>query len=232
MTPHIAPEIHARNPDFHLLSIVVTGAQVTTPNLRELESVVAKAEQAAQNDDPERDLHLAAWADAYRAFGARPNRTPCSATALLKRTRRQGLPRISPLVDAYNAVSVLYGLPIGGEDLDLYQGRPRLLVANGDEPFQTRKDGAEVTEHPDAGEIVWCDDVGVTCRRWNWRQGQRTLVSDETRSLWLLLEALGSMPPERLEAAGQDLTDLIGSLCPQSAIERLSLSAPGTATAA
>ncbi|MER8427308.1 phenylalanine--tRNA ligase beta subunit-related protein [Mesorhizobium sp. M1405] len=37
--------------------------------------------------------------------------------------RKDGsLPRISPLVDAYNAVSVLYGVPIGGEDLDLYQG--------------------------------------------------------------------------------------------------------------
>ncbi|MER8542268.1 phenylalanine--tRNA ligase beta subunit-related protein [Mesorhizobium sp. M1334] len=66
---------------------------------------------------------LRAWAVAYEAFGTKANRTPCSAAALLKRVRKDGsLPRISPLVDAYNAVSVLYGVPIGGEDLDLYQG--------------------------------------------------------------------------------------------------------------
>ena len=44
-----------------------------------------------------------------------------------------------------------------------------------DEPFDTTADGAAVIEHPDPGEVVWCDDAGVTCR-WNWRQAQRTAL--------------------------------------------------------
>ncbi|MER8849922.1 phenylalanine--tRNA ligase beta subunit-related protein [Mesorhizobium australicum] len=64
----------------------------------------------------------AALGQAYRAFGDNANRTPCSVAALLKRIRKDGsLPRISPLVDAYNAVSVLYGVPVGGEEVDHYQ---------------------------------------------------------------------------------------------------------------
>ncbi|MER9082072.1 phenylalanine--tRNA ligase beta subunit-related protein [Mesorhizobium sp. M0895] len=122
-TPLIEPENKARYPDFHLISIVVRNAEIDVPDAQALNDTIAAAEQAALRDDAQRDAHLAAWAVAYEAFGTKANRTPCSAAALLKRVRKDGsLPRISPLVDAYNAVSVLYGVPIGGEDLDLYQG--------------------------------------------------------------------------------------------------------------
>jgi DNA/RNA-binding domain of Phe-tRNA-synthetase-like protein len=56
-------------------------------------------------------------------------------------------------------------------------------VARGDEPFDTVRDGAAVVEHPEAGEIVWRDDDGVTCRRWNWRQCKRTALHQGSRNL-------------------------------------------------
>lgn len=227
-TPLIAPEIHARHPDFHLVSLVVRSAEVDAPDGPALKEAIAAAEQAASRGDAQRDAHLAAWADAYTAFGAKAARTPCSAAALLKRVHKDGaLPRISPLVGAYNAISVLYGVPVGGEDLDLYQGAPRLLIATGAETFDTVRQGERMSEHPDPGEVVWCDDVGVTCRRWNWRQGPRTMVTVDTRSIWFVLEALGPMSPERLSAAAAHLTELIQAMCPNARIEsaRLDLSA-------
>lgn len=218
--PMIAPEIPARHPDFHLVSVVVRGAEVEAPEAPALKGAIAAAELAASRDDAQRDAHLAAWAEAYTAFGAKAARTPCSAVALLKRVRKDGaLPRISPLVDAYNAVSVLYGVPIGGEDLDLYQGAPRLRIATGAEPFDTVLNGERVLEHPDPGEVIWCDDAGVTCRRWNWRQGPRTMVTADTRSIWLVIEALGPMPTARVSVAAAHLTELIRALCPKVEIE-------------
>jgi DNA/RNA-binding domain of Phe-tRNA-synthetase-like protein len=51
------------------------------------------------------------------AFGCKPSRYPCSAEAFLKRVARgDGLPAINRLVDLYNAVSVAFALPLGGED--------------------------------------------------------------------------------------------------------------------
>lgn len=224
--PSVAPEVHALRPDFHLLSLVVRDAQAQAEHPA-LDAAIVMAERAAQGDDAMRDAHLSAWDEAYRAFGAKPNRTPCSAAALLKRVRKTGaLPRIAPLVDAYNAVSLLYGLPIGGEDLDRYQGLPRLTIATGAEPFETVRDGAPVTERPDPGEVVWRDDDGITCRRWNWRQGRRTMVIADTRTLWLVLEALEPITAERLEAAGGRLTELISLLCPQTRIESVRLARP------
>ncbi|MER9664293.1 phenylalanine--tRNA ligase beta subunit-related protein [Mesorhizobium sp. M0159] len=219
-TPLIDPEIKARYPDFHLISIVVRNAEIDVPDAQALNDTIAAAEQAALRDDAQKDAHLAAWAVAYEAFGTKANRTPCSAAALLKRVRKDGsLPRISPLVDAYNAVSVLYGVPIGGEDLDLYQGVPRLLIAKGAEPFDTIEQGEMVTEHPEPGEVIWCDDAGVTCRRWNWRQGRRTMVTVDTRAMWLVLEALGPMSAKQMTATGEHLMGLIPALCPGARIE-------------
>ncbi|WP_352595224.1 phenylalanine--tRNA ligase beta subunit-related protein [Mesorhizobium sp. M0633] len=111
-----------------------------------------------------------------------------------------------------------YGVPIGGEDLDLYQGVPRLLIAKGAEPFDTIEQGEMVTEHPEPGEVIWCDDAGVTCRRWNWRQGRRTMVTVDTRAMWLVLEALGPMSAKQMTATGEHLMGLVQALCPGARI--------------
>ena len=52
------------------------------------------------------------------------------------------------------------------------------------------KEGAPVVESPEPGEVIWRDDLGVTCRRWNWRQGRRTAITATTTSAVFLLEGL------------------------------------------
>ncbi|WP_433051363.1 B3/B4 domain-containing protein [Dactylosporangium sp. CS-033363] len=134
--------------------------------------------------------HLEAWRDVYRAFGAKPQRTPNSAEALRKRAAKGDVPSVNRIVDAYNAVSIRFAVPIGGEDRLRLAGTERLVRAAGDEPFDTTKEGVAVTESPEPGEVVWRDDVAVTCRRWNWRQGRRTALTDATTSAVFLLEGL------------------------------------------
>ena len=168
---------------------------------------------------PDRDPHVAAWRAAYTAFGAKPSRTRNSAEALARRALADGgLPRINRLVDAYNAVSVAHLIPVGGEDLDRIQGAMRLVVATGDEPFATTAGGVETVEHPEAGEVVWCDEAGVTCRRWNWRQGPRTRIDDSTVNALFLLEALEPMTATELVAAGAELAASLERLSPGAEI--------------
>jgi DNA/RNA-binding domain of Phe-tRNA-synthetase-like protein len=62
-----------------------------------------------------------------------------------------------------------------------------------------------VVEHPDPGEVVWCDDAGVTCRRWNWRQARRTQLGDDTTSALFILDALDPVSDEEVTAAADDL---------------------------
>ncbi|WP_328908722.1 phenylalanine--tRNA ligase beta subunit-related protein [Streptomyces sp. NBC_00234] len=168
---------------------------------------------------PHEDPHVAAWREVYTAFGAKPSRTRNSAEALAKRALADGgLPRINRLVDAYNAVSVAHLIPVGGEDADRIKGAMRLVRATGQEPFLTAAGGEEVTDHPEPGEVVWCDDEGVTCRRWNWRQGVRTRLTEESVNAVFLLERLAPMTIGELRAAGTELAESLEKLSPGARI--------------
>jgi len=163
---------------------------------------------------------VAAWRDAYRAFGAKPQRTRNSLEALLRRAG-SGLPRVNRLTDLYNAISVLHQIPLGGEDLRRYRGAPRLIRATGAEPFETVADGSAVIEHPDAGEVVWCDDAGVTCRRWNWRQARRTQLGEHTTAALFILDALDPLTDQALQSAAEELIDRLPRSGPARAAYRL-----------
>jgi DNA/RNA-binding domain of Phe-tRNA-synthetase-like protein len=208
--------VFALRPDYRALLLAVDGI-VPGPSDQESDALLQAAQAAARqalHGGPAEELpHVAAWREAYRAFGAKPKRTRNSLEALLRRAE-SGLPRVNRLTDYYNAVSVLHQIPLGGEDLTRYAGPPRLVRATGDEPFGTVADGLAVTEHPDPGEVVWCDEAGVTCRRWNWRQARRTQLRDDTTAALFILDALDPVTGQELHAAADDLVARLTGLGP------------------
>lgn len=214
VTPSIDSRLVGIAPGFRALSIQVEAAPITQPEVAP--AVLAQACQQMLNDDvPWAENHLAAWDEVFKAFGAKPKRTPCSASALRKRVKRDGsLPPLDPVVDIYNAISIRYAIPVGGENLAAYSGAPRLTLADGSEPFDTFKEGEPVVENPEPGEVIWRDDLGVTCRRWNWRQGIRTRLDSQAQSMWFILESLPSMPLAALQEAGDELVSNLQKLMP------------------
>jgi DNA/RNA-binding domain of Phe-tRNA-synthetase-like protein len=220
--------VFALRPDYRAMLIAVDG-MIPGPSDQASGALLQAAEEAARGATSERPIeqlpHVAAWREAYRAFGAKPQRTRNSVEALLRRAV-PGLPRVNRLTDVYNAVSVLHQIPVGGEDLNRYNGAPRLVRATGTEPFDTIADGATVTEHPDPGEVAWCDDTGVTCRRWNWRQARRTQLSDDTTTALFILDALDPVTDDALHAAAEDLIAHLARLGPEVQVVRR-LIAPG-----
>jgi DNA/RNA-binding domain of Phe-tRNA-synthetase-like protein len=196
-------------PDFAVLIMTAHGLRNGPSDDRSRAWLAAAAEAGAQ------PAKIEAWKEAYRAFGAKPQRTRPSVDAL---TRRMPLPEINQAVDAYNSISVKHVLPIGGEDLDRYVGAPRLVRATGDEASE------EALGQPEPGEVIWRDDVGVTCRRWNWRQVVRTRLTEETTNAIFLLERLEPMSLEELKEAGEELADLLSELSPKVKIASRMLS--------
>ena len=213
---HVDAAVFALRPDYRAVLLAVDGL-VPGPSDEASDALLRAAEVAAREmlgDRPVDELpRVAAWRDAYRAFGAKPQRNRNSLEALLRRAS-SGLPRVNRLTDLYNAVSVLHQVPIGGEDLSRYAGAPRLVRATGQEPFDTVAGGVDVVERPDPGEVVWCDDAGVTCRRWNWRQARRTQLREETTAALFVLDALDPMDDDALSAAADDLVTHLTRLGP------------------
>ena len=227
---HVERSVFTLRPDYRAVLLAVDGL-VPGPSDVASDALVDAAEAAARaalHDRPVEDLpHVAAWRDAYRAFGAKPQRTRNSLEALLRRAQ-VGLPRVNRLTDLYNAVSVLHQIPLGGEDLTCYNGPPRLVRAAGQEPFDTVADGQTVIEHPEPGEVVWCDDVGVTCRRWNWRQARRTQLRDDTTKALFILDALDPITGTDLAATADDLVTRLSSLGPDVRVVRRLIAAAVT----
>ena len=224
----IDPAVRALRPDYRALLLAVDGLEAG-PSDEDSERLLQQAEASARSaltERPAEELpHVAAWREAYRAFGAKPQRTRNSLEALLRRADT-GLPRVTRLTDVYNAISVLHQVPLGGEDLDRYTGPPRLVRATGQEPFDTTAGGETVLEHPDVGEVVWCDDAGVTCRRWNWRQAKRTQLTDGTTAALFILDALAPLTGHELLAAADDLVAHLTRLGPDVRVARRLLGQP------
>lgn len=218
----VHPSARALRPDYRALLLAVDGLE-PGPSDAVSEELLQRAETSARDAlaaVPVEELpHIAAWREAYRAFGAKPQRTRNSAEALLRRAE-SGLPRVNRLTDVYNAVSVLHQIPLGGEDLDRYAGPPRLVRATGQEPFDTTAGGEPVVENPEPGEVVWVDDAGVTCRRWNWRQARRTALHDGTSAALFILDALDPLTDDALGAAADDLVAHLTRLGPDVRVAR------------
>src|ERR1041385_8390551 len=76
-------------------------------------------------------------------------------------------------------------------------------------------------------EVVWCDDAGVTCRRWNWRQGPRTALSESTTRAIFILDALDAVTDDDLTTAAEELSSILGKLNPDVRTEKRLIKAGG-----
>ncbi|UBV44744.1 hypothetical protein LAJ19_16435 (plasmid) [Deinococcus taeanensis] len=228
---HISPAVAERFPTYRglvLLASGLTNGPSDERSLTLLRDAEAHARQMFTTTPPATHPHMAAWQDAFRAFGMKPKKTVNSAEALISRVVKGGeLPAINRLTDAYNAVSVRFVVPCGGEDLDHVVGQVTLTVADGTEPFETNKDGAPFIDHPVPGEVVWADEAGVTCRAWNWRQGARTRLTEATTNAYFLFDAVAPMTSEDLTAAGDALEALLREFSPGCVIHRVHLGGSG-----
>jgi DNA/RNA-binding domain of Phe-tRNA-synthetase-like protein len=168
---------------------------------------------------------VAPWRRAYQTFGVKPSKFRSSIESLLRSAQAGRMRGVNPLVDLYNTVSLRHMLPCGGEDLATIQGDICLTRALGDELFVPL--GAPQPEPPQAGEVIYRDDAGVICRCWNWREADRTKLTEATTDAFLCIEALPEIGAARLRAACDDLARLVREhLGGAAAVEQLDRSRP------
>ena len=165
-------------------------------------AAVAKARLA---DGPEGELpEVQAWRRAFTKMGLKPTQYRCASESLLRRFRKEGsLPRLHPLVDLCNAVSLAFAIPVAVFDAAQVAWPLEVRYASGDEDYLTF--GGE-TEHPAPGEVIFADQAGrAHARRWTNRQSGRSAVRDSTAAVLIVAEALH-------EEAASDVRELTAVL--------------------
>lgn len=152
------------------------------------------------------------WHKAYASFGAKPKKHRSSVESLYRMTLEgRKLRPINRIVDIYNYVSLLHMIPVGGDDLAKVEGDIELRFARGNEPFSPL--GSQEVQIVRGGEVVYADEREVLCRRWNWRECEKTKMTEETRDVLLVSEGLPPVTSGEIEKAVMTLSRMIEKYC-------------------
>jgi DNA/RNA-binding domain of Phe-tRNA-synthetase-like protein len=204
-------------PDFRVAVVTAGGIEIEPGRPAELAAIIAEREAACQVAWGGTELSeipgIAAWRKAYRAFGIKKTSYRSSVERLVKNVLAgRGLPEINAFVDAYNAVSLAQVMPLGADDVDKVAGDIAFRYSRGGDQFLDMASGADdeaatESDPPKAGEVVYADAAKILCRRWNWRQDVRSLVTPLTTRAVVTVQSNGVGD---LDAAVADLRAMLG----------------------
>lgn len=200
-------------PEAQISVLVVKGLDNTVDESKDLyfktllDKGAKRAEEYITDDNFTQNEVIQEWRQAFSKFKTKKG-ARSSIEALLKRVSQgREFNPINPLVDIYNSVSLSYAVPCGGEDLEKIAGHLRLGKAKGGEPFFPLGAESDAPALPD--EIIYYDDEGAVCRCLNWREAQRTMLTEETKDAVLVIEAINAEQVTRARAAMEELQDLV-----------------------
>ncbi len=214
----IEADVFQMFPEFCRGIVVATGID-NSRTCQEIQALLREQEEKVREDqtiDVQIHPRLQAWKEAYRKFGAKPNKFTPSIVFLTKQVKGGKLLRsISPAVDAFNMISIKYLVPSGGDDMDSVEGDLTLGRAFSDETFAPIFKPDEI-EHPEPGEIIYVNrrSKRVLCRRWNWRNADFSKIAPETKNLAINVDGmLPAVSRQEIEKAAEELGDLISRNC-------------------
>ena len=169
-----------------------------------LDEAIALAESRFLDRKVKEEPEIVPYRDAFRALGVNPNKYMCSIEALFTRiAKAKGMPRINPLVDLNNAVSLKYTLPMGTHDLEAAAGDMEIRFSRPGDTFLPF--GAENEESPDEGELVYAVGSQVRTRRWTWRQSEHGKIEAGSSYVFFPIDGFAGFNDDRVRAAMAEL---------------------------
>ncbi len=200
-------------PDLTLGVVVASGVD-NTRDSRDIDTLMLQViEETRKNfgvDKAQEHPRIKPWRNAFTKLGISGSKFPSSIESMARRILKgEPFPRINPLVDLYNSVSIRHLVPMGGHDLDTLEGDVALRFAEGWEPF-TPMGGGETVTVP-KGELVYRDGREVLTRNWVWRQCEKDKATEKTRNIFIPIDVLGEVGKEVAGTIIKDLTALLPS---------------------
>jgi DNA/RNA-binding domain of Phe-tRNA-synthetase-like protein len=207
----IQKEIFDILPDLTIGMVVAKGVDNTHPS-KEIDDLLAKAvEEVKKNfvgDKAQEHPRIKPWRTAFSKLGISGSKFPSSIESMARRILKgDPFPKINPLVDLYNSVSLRFLVPMGGHDLDTLEGNIHLRFTEGWEPF-TPMGGGETVTVP-KGELVYRDDREVLTRNWVWRQCEKDKTTEKTKNIFIPMDVLGEVGRGRADEIILELSQLI-----------------------
>jgi DNA/RNA-binding domain of Phe-tRNA-synthetase-like protein len=198
-------------PDLTIGVAVAKDVNNTRPS-KEIDDLLTQTvEEMKKNfigDKAQEHPRIKPWRTAFTKLGISGSKFPSSIESMARRVLKgDPFPKINPLVDLYNSVSLKFLVPMGGHDLDTIEGNIHLRFAEGWEPFTPLGSGETVVVPK--GELVYRDDREVLTRNWVWRQCDKDKATEETKNIFIPIDVLGEVGRERADEIILELSQLI-----------------------
>lgn len=148
----------------------------------------------------------------YKEMGVDWHSRRPSPEALLRRIAlKKGLYTVNTCVDAYNLIVMKHHVSIGAFDLDQIAFPTELRFAKEGEEILLLGD-TEPTKYK-AGEIAYFDQKGGFNLDFNYRDAQRTAVTEQTKNLYINVDGIYDITPEKVQEVLQETCDSIIKYC-------------------
>jgi DNA/RNA-binding domain of Phe-tRNA-synthetase-like protein len=199
-------EIWAEHPDLVAGAVFATGiaadASTAAAVARYADTAGDRLAAGMEAEFPE----IQAWRRTFARMGLKPTQYRCASESLLRRYRKEGvLPRIHPLIDLCNAISLAFAVPVAVFDVARISGYLEVRRAAGDETYLTFS--GEI-EHPDPGEVIFADADGhAHARRWTNRQSGHSAIQGSTTEALIVAEAMHGTAAVDVPRLVADLAD-------------------------
>jgi DNA/RNA-binding domain of Phe-tRNA-synthetase-like protein len=205
------PEIWENFPQLVPGLMVVDGIHQNVDVEKYLQPRYEQARERLSREKESQMPEIAAWRRAYSQMGFKPSKYRSAAEALLRRFKRENdMPRLHPLVDICNAVSVSFALPVAVFDLERVEEYLEVCYAEGTEQYLSFSGEIET---PAPGEVIFLDAANqVHARRWTFRQSRTSTIRPETTQVLILSEGMHETADQDVGAVMDALSEIISTL--------------------
>jgi len=211
----ITKEIFEKFPELNIGLVIARGIDNTGEEKEVMDLILEQETEIKSKYNLEtlpENPTIDAWRNAYSSFGAKPKKYKSSVENLYRMILEDiQLRHINKIVDIYNYVSIKNMIPVGGDDIDKIDGNITLKIATGEEKFVQLN--SDEIQNPKPGEVVYADDKEVLCRRWNWRECDKSKMTTNTKNVALVVEGLPPTTKDEVEKVISELSSLVKKYC-------------------
>lgn len=210
----IAPEVKERYPSIMLGFAIIRGIKInkSSPELESAKAALVQSLQGITNETISALPEVLSYRKLYKETGIDWHSRRPSPEALLRRiSQGKELYTVNTCVDAYNLAVLKNKVSVGAFNLPTVKFPTILKFADGGEQIHLLGDSDNTTIK--AGELCYFDAEGPYNLDFNYRDSQRTMVTEETTDLLLNIDGVYEISRNQVEQTLQDAIGLITQYC-------------------
>lgn len=150
------------------------------------------------------------WRNIFSLMNAKKGKLSSIESLLSMYIENKKLPDINPIVNYYNSLSCLLGLPMGAYTIDnLPDGEITLREARKNEEFIPI--GGKLIEKTSNGEVVYSSGATIICRSWNNKDADLSKITLESKKILFIFDGADEIQKEKIEEGIKILQDELPS---------------------